>query len=120
MASLIPVAKSLYLCDEILSDPARVKPHLIGVLNAVHPLSYPHTVQQLCVFARLIDGLGDIRCRVIVTRASDGAVVYRSPEQVLRFPDRHQTRYFTLKMLQVACPAPRRILGRILLQRPVR
>jgi hypothetical protein len=106
VASLIPIAKALYLCDDILSDPTRVKPHLIGVLNTVRVPSFPHDLPQLCIFARLIDGLGQVRCRVQVTRASDRAVIYRSPERILDFPDRHQTRYFILRMQQVHCPAP--------------
>ena len=105
MASVIPIAKALYLCDDVLSDPARGKPHLIGVLNAIRVPAFPHTLPQLCVFARLIDGFGDVRCRVEVSRASDRSLIYRSPERVLIFPDRHQTRYYILRMQQVRCPA---------------
>jgi hypothetical protein len=106
MASVIPVAKALYLCDDILSDPARVKPHLIGVLNAVRVPGFPHTLDKLCVFARLVSGYGQLRCRVRVTRASDRVIVYRSPEQMLHFTDRRQTRYYVMRMQQISCPEP--------------
>lgn len=74
MASIIPVAKALYLCDDILSDPARGKPHLIGVLNAIRVPTFPHTLAKLCVFAQLGGGLGDVRCYVEVVDAASGEV----------------------------------------------
>jgi hypothetical protein len=105
MASVIPVAKALYLCDDILSDPARVKPHLIGVLNAIQVPTFPHTLDKLCVFAKLVGGLGDVRCHVEVVSAASGEVVYRSPTRVVRFDDRRQTRYYFLKLAQIILPA---------------
>ncbi len=106
MASVIPVAKALYLRDDILSDPARGKPHLIGVLNSARVASFPHTLAKLCVFAVLVNGYGDVSCRVRIVNAHGREVVYESAEQVLRFDDRAQTRYFTLRLTQITVPAP--------------
>lgn len=105
MASIIPVAKALYLCDDILSDPARGKPHLIGVLNAIRVPTFPHTLAKLCVFAQLVGGLGDVRRHVEVVDAASGEVAYRSPARVVRFDDRRQTRYYYLKLTQIVLPA---------------
>jgi hypothetical protein len=96
MASGIPVAKALYLCDEILSDPNRVKPHVIGVLNAIRPPAFPHVVPRLCVFAQLIGGHGDVRCQVRIVNARNRTVEYESAEQTISFADRLQVRYFAL------------------------
>ena len=88
MAAVIPVAKALYLCDEILSDPARVKPHLIGVLNSIRPPEFPHTVERLCVFATLIGGHGEVRCLGRIVNSRSHEVAYQSTERVVRFDDR--------------------------------
>ncbi len=53
-----PVVKALYLCDDVLSDPTRAKPHLIGVLNAIRPPAFPHVLKKLCVFAQLRESTG--------------------------------------------------------------
>lgn len=101
MASLIPVAKALYLCDDILSDSGRVKPHLIGVLNAVRISALPQTLAKLCIFAQLVGGFGEVRCSVRVVRAQNREAVYQSPEVVVQFDDRGQTRYFYLRLTQI-------------------
>ena len=106
MASVIPVTKALYLCDEILSDPARVKPHLIGVLNAIRPPSFPHVLPRLCVFAKLSDGLGDIRCRVRIINVADLTTVYETPELALRFHDRRQILYANFRIEQLRWTSP--------------
>lgn len=106
MSSVSPVAKALYLCDDILSDPTRVKPHLIGVLNAIRPPAFPHTLPRLCVFARLIGGHGEVKCRVEIVNAQSRTLMYTSPDQTLRFDDRRQTRYFTLRLTGISIPGP--------------
>lgn len=105
MASVIPVAKSLYLCGDILADSTRVKPHLIGVLNAIRPPAVPHTIPHLCVFAQLIGGHGEVRCRVRIVNAHNRDVVYESAEQVVRFDDRLKTRYFILRLAGITARA---------------
>jgi hypothetical protein len=106
MAAVIPVGKVLYLCDDILSDPARGKPHLVGILNAIRPPALPHAIPKLCVFARLVGGHGDVRCRVRVVSARDLSVVYESADQPVRFADPLQTRYFVLRLTDVTIHTP--------------
>jgi hypothetical protein len=106
MASVVPVAKALYLCDDILSDPTRVKPHLIGVLNAIRPPAFPHVIPRLCDFAQLIGGYGEVRCVVRVVNAHNQDVAYQSSERLVRFDDRLQTRYFSLRLEQVTIHTP--------------
>lgn len=105
MASVVPLAKALYLCDDILSDPARTKPHLIGVLNAIRAPGFPYTLAKLCVFARLVNGYGPVRCRVRIVDGGTRETVYESVENVLRFTDRMQTKYFLLRLTEIAVPA---------------
>lgn len=106
MANLIPVAKAVYLCDDILSDPTRVKPHLIGVLNAIRADRYPYILPKLQVFAKLVDGLGEVRCRVLIHHARTGRVVHQTGDQVLRFADRRQTIYATFRLQELVWPSP--------------
>lgn len=98
MAIVTPVAKALYLCDEILSDPARAKPHLIGVLNGIRVPAFPHTLARLCVFAKLSGGLGDARCRVRIVDMRDLSTFYQTAEHVIPFRDRRQILYATFRL----------------------
>jgi len=105
VASVIPLAKAIYFCDDILSDPVRGKPHLIGVLNTVRVSAFPHALARLCIFARLVGGYGEVRCQIRVVNAHDRDVVYQSPAQIVRFDDRRQTRYFVLQLTQITIHA---------------
>lgn len=101
-----PVVKALYLCDDVLSDPTRSKPHLIGVLNAIRPPAFPHVLKKLCVFAQLIGGHGEVRCMIRVVHAANRDLTYESNEFPLRFTDRRQTRYFVLRIEDIALQEP--------------
>jgi len=100
MASMIPIAKALYICDEVLMDSTRAKPDLAGVFNAIRPPAFPHVLPRLCVFAQLVGGHGEVNCIVRVVNAQNRDVVYESPRQTVRFDDRRQTRYFMLKITE--------------------
>jgi hypothetical protein len=106
MASVIPVAKSLYLCDDILSDPARIKPHLIGVLNAIRVPAFPHVLPRLCVFAKLSDGFGDVRCRVRIVDVQDLTAAFETSERTIHFRDRRQILYAMFKIEKLRFLAP--------------
>ena len=58
------------------------------------------------MFAQLIGGHGDVRCRVRIVNARNRDVVYESAEQVVRFSDRLQTRYFTLRLVGITVHDP--------------
>ena len=106
MASVIPVAKAVFLCDDILSDPARGKPHLIGLLNAIRAPSFPYSLDRLRVFAKLVGGFGEVKCRVVIHHARSELVVYQSADQVLRFADRRMTIYANFRLQNLTWPAP--------------
>lgn len=106
MASMIPIAKALYLCDDVLIDAQRVKPHVIGVLNSIRPPSFPHVLAKFCVFAQLIGGHGRVECVVRIVNAQNRDVVYESSTQSVHFTDRRQTRYFILKLTDLKIHSP--------------
>ena len=101
MAVVVPVAKALYLCDEILSDPARMKPHLVGILNAIRAPSFPHVLPRLGIFAQLVGGFGEVPCVVRVVNAHNRELVYESPVRTVAFGDRLDTRYFVMRLANI-------------------
>ena len=89
--TVVPVTKALYLCDDVVEDPSSRKVHLLGTFNALRPpagATYPYRLGQLCVFAQLAGGVGELPVRLEIVRARDDAVVYAAPERRLRFPSR--------------------------------
>src|ERR1051325_7250722 len=76
-----PITKAIYVCDDVLPEPARQKIHLLGVFNAIRlPVgaSFPYTVGRICVFAQMEDGDGDADIRVVVVSATTGQIVFHS------------------------------------------
>ena len=59
-ASIVPVAKTIYLCDHVLSMPIHgtLKTDIIGLVNSIRAPSFPHVATKFCAFAQLTGGLG--------------------------------------------------------------
>ncbi len=58
-ALIVPAAQALYLCDGHLGFPGG-KTDLMGLFNSIHAPGYPHVQKQFVVFARLLQGLGQV------------------------------------------------------------
>jgi len=93
MASeVVPVAKSLYLCDEVVEDPGSRKVSLLGTFNATRPSTgYPYQLPRLCVFAQLIDAEGELPVWVEIVNADDLQVIFLGARQTVRFASRNTT-----------------------------
>lgn len=105
---VLPVVKGLYLCDELLGDPARKKTHLIGLLNAVRVPAgavLPFKLGRLIVFALIAGGIRPARLRVQIVTAT-GRVVYRSPEVTIAFPQRRTPIEVAFRILGLVFPEP--------------
>ena len=105
---LVPVTKAIYCCDNVLPDRSSGKIHVLGVFNAIRPpdgAGYPCRLGRLCVFAQLIGGIGEVSLRLEVVSAENEAIIYTSPEQPVRFPDRRTTMSACFRILE--CPFPR-------------
>ena len=101
---ILPVAKSLYLCDGHLGFTSR-KTDLMGIFDSIRPLSgYPHTHPSFVVFARLVQGLGTIPFRVDIRRAASGQFVAGTLVQHLTFPDRETLVNMVVTMTGVSFP----------------
>ena len=103
---ILPVAKSLYLCDGHLGSSSR-KTDLMGIFDSIRPKDgYPHVRPSFVVFARLAHGLGTIPFRVDIRLATSGQFVAGTLVQQLVFPDRDTIVNMVVTMKGVSFPQP--------------
>ena len=88
MASIVPVAKTLFLCEEL--DVVWGMTNLYGILNSIRPAVYPHVQDSLCAFVQLSQGLGEIPLYYDIQRARDQRAIHTSLVRTLRFERRTQ------------------------------
>ena len=86
--AVIPVAKALYLCEEIDDESGAL--NLYALFNAISADAFPHTLDSFCVFVQLAGGLGHVRVHCDISRASDERVIRVSNVYPLRFDRRSQ------------------------------
>ena len=87
-ASILPVAKALYLCDYHFGY-SDGKVDLYGLFNAIRPQSgFPYTRGRFCVFAQLINGLGVVPFFIDIRFAETDELVWTSEVRELTFPNR--------------------------------
>lgn len=99
---ILPVAKSLYLCDGHIGIPGG-KTDLVGIFNSIRPNGYPHFHSNFVVYARLGQGLGMISFFVEVRSAASQNLIHVSNTHTLMFPNRYTTIEMVLTM-QVTFP----------------
>lgn len=90
--SLLPVVKSVYLCDDVVQDAENRKINLLGIFNSLRPRQgpgYPYHLREFCVFAQMVGGIGEAPARVEIVSAQRDEVVYAFPTQHVHFADRH-------------------------------
>ena len=83
---IMPVARSLFLCDSYSSHPGG-RIDLAGVFNSLRPAVYPH-VRRLVAFAQLSGGLGDTPLFITIRRERDDELIRTTAERTVRFVDR--------------------------------
>ncbi len=105
VATFIPVAQALYLCDDHLGFPGG-KTDLLGLFNSIRAPSYPHVQKQFVVLARLLQGLGQISFYVDIRFASTQQLIHVSSTHMLVFPDRDTVVEMVLTLKGVRFPQP--------------
>jgi hypothetical protein len=100
-ASIIPVAKSLYLCDGCIGFANR-KTDLVGLFNSIRPQDYPHTQLHFVIFTQLIAGLGQVPFYFDVRFAATDQLVHTTTAHMLHFPNRQKV--VQLAYTVQACP----------------
>lgn len=88
MASVVPVAKAISLCDYHVGY-SDGKVDLYGLFNAIRPeAGYPYTRGRFCIYAQLVNGLGEVPFYVDIRSAETDELVWNTQVRQLRFPDR--------------------------------
>lgn len=104
-ATIVPVAQALYLCDGHIGIPG-VKTDLVGLFNSIHAPGYPHVQKQFVVFARLLQGLGQVSFYVDIRFAPTQQLIHVSSTHVLMFPNRDTVVEMALTLKGVRFPQP--------------
>ena len=103
-ATIIPVAKALYLCDGHIAFPNR-KTDLMGIFTSIRPARYPHVQNQFAIYAQLISGLGRVPFYFDVRFGRTGQLIRTTNTHTLNFPRRD--RLVELALTMQGCPFPR-------------
>jgi hypothetical protein len=104
-----PVAKMVYVCDEVIGDPLTGKVNLLNLWDAIRVpagSSFPYSLGKLCVFAWWRDGFGKVRTRIDIVQASTEAIIRRSGDFVIDFPRRTMAVFARYKFERCVFPAP--------------
>jgi hypothetical protein len=75
--SVIPTARGLVVCDSV-SLASNNKVNVFGVHDGFHPGANPFRVGTPCPFARLSDGLGNIKTRIEVSDEDENLIPLQS------------------------------------------
>ena len=103
---IFPVAKKLYICDDVLRDPDSGKVSVLNIWETIRAHSFPHLLDKLCVFAQFRSGLGEVPFRIEITRADTGHLTGKLSEFSLSFEDRSTRHDVTCTLRKVAFPSP--------------
>jgi hypothetical protein len=104
-----PTGKVLYVCDDVVQDPASGKLSFLGIFDDVVPspgASYPFRLGRMCVVAQLVGGAGAVPVGVEVVEGVTQNVVRRAGPFAVNFPTRHQVVTVCLRILNMIFPAP--------------
>jgi hypothetical protein len=105
---VIPVAKKIFVCDDVIIDPVSRKASALNLWDTVRVRNhdFPFSLDKVCVFALFRGGLGEIPIHIEIARADSGDVLRRSAELILEFRDRTK-RYDARVMLEgIVFPCP--------------
>jgi hypothetical protein len=88
MAAIAPVAKAMFLCDFHIGY-RDGKVDLYGLFNAIRPPNgFPYARSRFCIFAQLINGLGQVPFFVDIRFAATDELVWTTEPRQLTFPSR--------------------------------
>src|SRR5437660_878472 len=88
---VLPVAKRIIICDDVVGDPLTGKVSLFNLWDAVQvPAdgSFPYSLARACVFVWWRDGFGKLKSRIDIVQASTGALIRRTKDCILDFERR--------------------------------
>jgi hypothetical protein len=104
-----PVAKRVYVCDDVIADPSSGKVNLLNLWGAVRVPSdqtFPDRLAKVCVFVWWRDGFGKVRSRVDVVQASTGYLIRRTKDYLVDFEQRTDSVFARYKIENCTFPEP--------------
>jgi hypothetical protein len=102
-----PLGKIVYVCDDVIQDPANGKLHVLGAFDAIRlpdGAGYPYLLGQMCVFAQMAGGRGSTVIEAKVIDAATGDTLFGSPVYRVNFPGGHTIVTLLIRLLD--CPFP--------------
>lgn len=104
----VPLGKIVYVCDDVLQDPASGKLHVLGAFTKVRPLdaTYPFLLGRMCIFAQLAGNIGSATVEAKVMDASTGNEVFGSPTYQVNFPGGTIVVTVVIRLLDCLFPRP--------------
>jgi hypothetical protein len=81
-----PIAESLVICDQIITEMGSNKKSLIGIFNSIASNNFPVQHSKLCVYAAMSNGRGEMTVDLRCVRMEDSAEIFRISGQ-MQFPD---------------------------------
>ena len=109
MVEQTPLAKTVFLCDEVVRDAAKNKVSILNMFDTVRLRaddSFPYHLRKICVFAECSDGLGPFTFYVEIERTSTEAAVYRSQSHTVTFTDRLKSVKISIRLTNCIFPEP--------------
>jgi|SRR5262245_3327628 len=104
-----PVAKCVYVCDDVAFDPVTGKVSLLNLWDAVRvpkEAGFPYVLGRICVFVWGRDGFGKLARRVEIVQASTGDTIRRTRDAVLNFENRASSVYSRHKIEKCSFAEP--------------
>ncbi len=108
-AVVLPVVKSIFLCDRVMADPQTGKLTVEGLFNSLRVGFVPNAVsvvEEFSVFAEFIGGVSDATVRIEIVQSETERVVVRTADRTLQFPGRHTTLAVSFQIADLAVSEP--------------
>ena len=101
-----PDVLSLIVCDQIITDRMTAKHSLIGMFSRVHARRFPAAHPQLCVFASLTEGHGEVELTIRIVDANEARAPIVEGKGKVQFKDPRAIAHLALQFHGLTFPQP--------------
>jgi len=107
MSPVNATGKVIYVCDEVLRDPASGKISFLGIFDdivAPPGSDYPFRLGRMCVVAQLVGGSGPLPVHVEIVEGVTQNLIRQSGPFTIQLPSRHQIVTVCVRLLNMDFP----------------
>ncbi len=104
-----PIAKRVYVCDDLVFDPVSGKVSLLNLWDAIRvpsEVQFPYVLDRIGVFVWWRDGFGKVSTRVEIVQASSGRVIRKTKNCIVNFEGRSTSIYARYTIPNCRFPEP--------------